>query len=39
METIDELKSGPSAKYPPSLPFTIENMWLRIEPDFTAKKL
>lgn len=29
----------PTSKYPPSLPFTIENTWLRIEPDFSAKKI
>lgn len=25
--------------YPPSLPFTIEKMWLRIEPNFEEKKI
>jgi hypothetical protein len=39
MEIMDHLKSDSPANYPPSLPFTIENMWLRIEPDFAAKKI
>jgi len=32
-------QNTPAAKYPPSLPFTIEKLWLRIEPDFSAKKI
>jgi aminopeptidase N len=32
-------QNTPTAKYAPSLPFIIENMWLRIEPDFSAKKI
>ena len=39
METTVEGQDLPTSKYPPSLPFTIENIWLRIEPDFSAKKI
>jgi aminopeptidase N len=39
METMDRLKTDFPPNYAPSLPFTIENMWLRIEPDFVAKKI
>ena len=39
MEIALQNQSIPTAKYPPSLIFTIENLWLRIEPDFVAKKI
>jgi aminopeptidase N len=39
MTTLGNLRKPPPSKYPPSLPFTIESVWLRIEPDFAAKKL
>src|SRR5919107_2048148 len=39
MEIMNQLKNDAPANYPPSLSFTIENMWLRIEPDFAAKNI
>jgi aminopeptidase N len=39
MEIEFQNQNMPTVKYPPSLIFTIENLWLRIEPDFVAKKI
>jgi hypothetical protein len=39
LETTIEGQDIPTSKYPPSLPFTIEKIWLRIEPDFSAKQI
>ncbi len=39
MESTNQIPSELPTNYPPSLPFTIENMWLKIEPDFTTKKI
>lgn len=37
LETAINENNKPKAKYPPSLPVTIEKIWLRIEPDFSNK--
>ena len=39
MEKTEELMDKININYPPSLPFIIEKMWLRIEPDFEAKRI
>src|ERR687891_2884950 len=39
MKLPDSMESIAGVNYPPSIPFTIEYMWLRIEPDFTTKKI
>jgi aminopeptidase N len=39
LETTMNTKRMPTAKYPPSLPITIEKIWLRIEPDFSKKEI
>lgn len=39
METTVNARTTATANYPPSLPFTIESLLLRIEPDFSAKKI
>ena len=39
MKAAVEGHDTPAAKYPPSMPFTIENIRLKIEPNFSAKKI
>jgi aminopeptidase N len=39
MKLPDSMESIAGVNYPPSVPFTIKYMWLRIEPDFTTKKI
>jgi len=39
MERTEEMVHTSNINYPQSLPFTIENMWLRIEPDFEGKRI
>ncbi len=39
MERTEELIHVSNINYPPSLPFTIVNMRLRIEPDFEGKRI
>src|SRR6478735_8149645 len=39
LETVSSENNMPTAKYPPSLPVTIEKIWLKIEPDFLNKSI
>jgi aminopeptidase N len=35
----EQVSDKVNVQYPPSLPFSIEKMWLRIEPDFEEKRI